>query len=259
MRAALVCGVILGVMSLSALAPPALAQWNVKTPGIPRLANGAPNLTAPAPKTPDGKPSLEGIWEPDGIKYLINIAADLKPADVPFQPEAAAIYKMRRDNNGQEDPDARCLPSGMPRKDAITSPYKILQSPGLVVFLYESRTTFRQVFTDGRALPKDPQPSWDGYSVGHWEGDTLLVETRGMNGRTWLDSNGHPLSDAMHLTERFHRPDFGHLEIEITIDDPKMYTKPWTVKENPHLLVDTDLIEYVCTENEKDLKHLVGK
>ena len=254
MRAALICGVILCLMSLSAF-----AQWNVKTPGIPRLANGSPNLTAPAPKTPDGKPSLEGIWEPDGIKYLINIAADLKPADVPFQPEAAAIYKMRRENNGQEDPDARCLPSGMPRKDAITSPYKILQSPGLVVFLYESRTTFRQVFTDGRALPKDPQPSWDGYSVGHWEGDTLVVETRGMNGRTWLDSNGHPLSDAMHLTERFRRPDFGHLEIEITIDDPKMYTKPWTVKENPHLLVDTDLIEYVCTENEKDLKHLVGK
>jgi hypothetical protein len=245
---------ILCVMSL-----PALAQWNVKTPGIPRLANGAPNFTAPAPRTPDGKPSLEGIWEPDGIKYLINIAADLKPADVPFQPEAAAIYKMRRENNGQEDPDARCLPSGMPRKDAITSPYKILQSPGLVVFLYESRTTFRQVFTDGRVLPKDPQPAWDGYSVGHWEGDTLVVETRGMNGRTWLDSNGHPLSDAMHLTERFRRPDFGHLEIEITIDDPKMYTKPWTVKENPHLLVDTDLIEYVCTENEKDLKHLVGK
>jgi len=250
---------ILCLMSLPAMPLPALAQWNVKTPGIPRLANGAPNLSAPAPKTADGKPSLEGIWEPDGIKYLINIAADLKPADVPFQPEAAAIYKMRRENNGQEDPDARCLPSGMPRKDAITSPYKILQSPGLIAFLYESRTTFRQVFTDGRTLPKDPQPSWDGYSVGHWEGDTLVVETRGMNGHTWLDSNGHPLSDAMHLTERFRRPDFGHLEIEITIDDPKMYTKPWTVKENPHLLVDTDLIEYVCTENEKDLKHLVGK
>jgi hypothetical protein len=238
---------------------PAVAQWNVKTPGVPRLANGAPNLTAPTPTTSDGKPSLEGVWEPDGIKYLINIAADLKPTDVPFQAAGAAVYKARRENNGKEDPDARCLPSGMPRKDAITSPYKILQSPGLIVFLYESRSTFRQIFTDGRALPPDPQPSWDGYSVGHWEGDTLVVETRGMNGLTWLDSNGHPLSDAMHLTERFRRPDFGHLEIEITLDDPKMYTKPWTVKENPHLLVDTELIEYVCNENEKDLKHLVGK
>jgi hypothetical protein len=223
------------------------------------LANGQPNLAAPAPKMADGKPNLEGIWEPNGIKYLINIAADLKPEEVPFRPEAAAIYKMRRENNGKEDPDARCLPSGMPRKDAITSPYKILQSPGLIVFLYESRTTFRQVFMDGRAMPVNPQPSWDGYSVGHWEGDTLVVETRGMNGQTWLDSNGHPLSDAMHLTERFRRPDFGHMEIEITIDDPKMYTKPWTIKENPHLLADTELIEYVCTENEQDLKHLVGK
>jgi hypothetical protein len=249
-----------GFVLLCAFAGAAMAQWsNVRTPGVPRLANGQPNLTAPAPKMADGKPNLEGIWEPNGIKYLINIAADLKAEDVPFKPEAAAIYKMRRENNGKEDPDARCLPSGMPRKDAITSPYKILQSPGLIVFLYESRTTFRQVFMDGRAMPVNPQPSWDGYSVGHWEGDTLVVETKGMNGQTWLDSNGHPLSDAMHLIEKFRRPDYGHMEIEITIDDPKMYTKPWTVKENPHLLTDTELIEYICNENEQDLKHLIGK
>jgi hypothetical protein len=244
---------------LCAICLPAAAQWNVKTPGVPRLADGKPNLTAPTPRTADGKPSLEGIWEPNGIKYLINIAADLKRDEVPFTEAGAAIYKERVATFGKEDPDARCLPSGMPRKDAITSPYKILQSPGLIVFLYESRTTFRQVFTDGRTIPAEFQPTWDGYSVGHWESDTLVVETRGMNGNTWLDSNGHPLSDAMHLTEKFRRPDYGHMEIEITIDDPKMYTKPWTIKENPHLLVDTDLIEYVCTENEKDLKHLVGK
>src|SRR5579863_10621467 len=155
---------------LCAVSIPALAQWSVKTPGVPRLPNGEPNMNAPAPKMADGKPNLEGIWEPNGIKYLINIAADLKPTDVPFRPEAATIYRARRENNGLEDPDARCLPSGMPRKDAITSPYKILQSPGEVVFLYESRTTFRQVFTDGRAFPKDMQPAWDGYSVGHWDG-----------------------------------------------------------------------------------------
>jgi hypothetical protein len=244
---------------LCAVSLPLAAQWEVKTPGVPRLPDGKPNLKAPAPKTADGKPDLSGIWEPNGIKYLINIAADLKPDDIPFKPEAAALYKERVQTFGKDDPDARCLPSGMPRKDAITSPYKIIQQPGEIVFLYESRTTFRQVFTDGRALPVDPQPTWDGYSVGHWEGDTLVVETRGMNGLTWLDSNGHPLSDAMHLTEKFRRPDFGHMEIEITIDDPKNYTKPWTVKENPHLLVDTDLIEYICNENEKDLKHFSSK
>lgn len=244
---------------LCAVSLPLAAQWEVKTPGVPRLPDGKPNMKAPTPKTADGKPDLSGIWEPNGIKYLINIAADLKPEDVPFKPEAAALYKERVQTFGKDDPDARCLPSGMPRKDAITSPYKIIQQPGEIAFLYESRTTFRQVFTDGRALPLDPQPTWDGYSVGHWEGDTLVVETRGMNGLTWLDSNGHPLSDAMHLTEKFRRPDFGHMEIEITIDDPKNYTKPWTVKENPHLLVDTDLIEYICNENEKDLKHFSAK
>ncbi len=244
---------------LCAVSLPLAAQWEVKTPGVPRLPDGKPNMNAPAPKTADGKPDLSGIWEPNGIKYLINIAADLKPQDIPFKPEAAALYKERVQTFGKDDPDARCLPSGMPRKDAITSPYKIIQQPGEIVFLYESRTTFRQVFTDGRALPVDPQPTWDGYSVGHWEGDTLVVETRGMNGLTWMDSNGHPLSDAMHLTEKFRRPDFGHMEIEITIDDPKNYTRPWTVKENPHLLVDTDLIEYICNENEKDLKHFPSK
>src|SRR5271168_1105346 len=203
----------------------AFAQWDpLKTPNVPRAANGKLDMTAPAPKTKDGKPDLTGIWEPNGIKYLINIAADLKPADIPFQPWAAQEYAKRRANNGLEDPDARCLPSGMPRKDAITSPYKILQYPNLLVFLYESRTTFRQVFLDGRALPKDPQPAFDGYAVGHWEGDTLVVETTGFNGRTWLDSNGHPATDALHLTEKFRRPDFGHMEIEITIDDPKTYT-----------------------------------
>lgn len=239
---------------------PAAAQWpDVKTPGVPRLPNGKPNLMAPTPRTADGKPDLSGIWEPNGLKYLLNIAADLKPDQVPFQPWAAALYKERIENHGLDDPDARCLPSSMPRKDAITSPYKILQSPNLIVFLYESRTTFRQVFLDGRALPADPNPTWDGYSIGHWDGDTLVVQTSGFNGKAWLDSNGHPMTDALHLTEKFRRPDFGHMTIEITIDDPKAYTKPWTVTENPHLLLDTELIEYICNENNKDLPHLVGK
>ena len=239
-------------LTLSGATLPATAQWsNVKTPHVD------PN--APAPRTADGKPDLSGIWEPNGAKFLANIAADLKPADIPYTPAGAALAKMRAETFGKDDPDARCLPSGMPRKDAIPSPYKIVQAPGLLLFLYESRTTFRQIYLDGRPLPEDPQPTWDGYSVAHWNGDTLVVETTGFNGKAWLDSAGHPVSDALRLTEKFRRPSFGSMEIEITIDDPKMYTKPWTVKENPHLLADTELIEYVCNENEKDLSHLVGK
>jgi len=247
---------------LACLALPLCAQWdNRKTPNVPRNADGSPNLKAPAPRTADGKVDLSGIWEPEGIKFLINIAADLKPGDIPFRPDYEQVYRQRKADLGKADPDARCLPTGYPRKDAITSPYKILQMPDLIVMLQESRTTFRQIFLDGRKLPVDPQPTWEGYAIGHWEGnDTLVVESSGYNGKAWLDSDGHPMTDALKLTERFTRPNFGTLNIEITIDDPKAYTKPWTVREHPHLLVDgTDLIESVCNENERDLVHLVGK
>jgi hypothetical protein len=245
---------------LSAMSAPADAQWfDVHTPNVPRLPDGKVNVNAPAPHTKDGKLDLSGIWEPNGLKYLLNIAADLKPSDIPMQPWAKQLVEERRANFGKDDPDSRCLPSGIPRKDAITSPYKIIQLPDEIVFLYESRTIFRQVFTDGRSLPKDPQPTWYGYSVGHWEGDTLVVESTGFNGKAWLDSAGHPITDALHLTEKFRRPDFGHMFIEITIDDPKAYTKPWTVTENPHYLADTELIEYICNENNRDVQHLVGK
>jgi hypothetical protein len=244
----------------SLLAAPAFAQWDpLKTPNIPRTGNGKVDMTAPAPKAKDGKPDLSGIWQPPSVKYLINIAADLKADDVPMQPWAADLYKQRRATNGKDDPDAKCLPSSMPRKDGVSSPYKLIQLPDEVVFLYESRTTFRQIFLDGRPMPKDPQPAWDGYSTGHWDGDTLVVETTGFNDLSWLDSNGHPHTDALHLTERFHRRDFGHLEIQIAIDDPKAYTKPWSVTEVVNFLPDSELIEYICNENEKDLVHLVGK
>jgi hypothetical protein len=240
------------------------AQWeNRKTTNVPRNADGSANLKAPAPRMADGKVDLSGIWEPEGIKFLINIAADLKPADIPFRPDYEQMFRQRKADLGKADPDARCLPTGYPRKDAITSPYKIIQLPDLIVQLQESRTTFRQIFLDGRKLPssKDVQPTWEGYAVGHWEGnDRLVVESSGYNGQAWLDSDGHPMTDALKLTERFTRPNYGTLNIEITIDDPKAYTKPWTVHEHPHLLVDgTDLIESVCNENEKDLVHLVGK
>lgn len=242
------------------MSTPATPQWhNYPTAGIPRLPNGKPNLSAPTPRKPNGQPDLSGIWEPNGLKYLINIAADLKPEDVPFQPWAAAVYKERLENFGKDDPNARCLPSGIPEKDAVTSPFKIVEIPGEVIILYESRTIFRQIFTDGRPFPVDPQPAWQGYSIGKWEGETFVVETIGFNNNTWLDTNGHPVTDALHVTERFRRKDFGHMEIEITIDDPKAYTKPWTVTENPHLLADTELIESICEENNKDPQHMVGK
>jgi hypothetical protein len=237
---------------------PVHAQWlNYPTKGIPRTKDGKPDLTAPAPRLPDGKPDLSGIWMEPGLKYLINVAADLK--DVPFQPWAAAEYSKRMENRGKDDPNNFCLPSGYPEKDAVTSPWKIVQTPGEIIILYESRTIFRQIFTDGRPLPVDPNPTWQGYSVGHWDGDTLVVETAGTNGKAWMDTNGHPVTDALKLTERFHRRDMGHLDLEITIDDPKAYTKPWTVKQVANLQPDTELLEYICEENNRDVGHFVGK
>lgn len=252
----LAAGVAIAI--LWATPSPADAQWlNHKTPGIPRTKNGKADLFAPAPKLPDGTPDLSGIWLVPGLKYLINIAADLK--DVPFQPWARAEYQRRLDTRGKDDPNNFCLPSGIPEKDAVTSPWKIIQTPGLIVILYESRTIYRQIFTDGRTLPEDPNPTWQGYSIGHWEGDTLVVETAGMNGRAWLDTNGHPVTDALKVIEKYHRKDFGHMDLEITIDDPKAYTRPWTVTENPVYQPDDELIEYICEENNRDVGHFVGK
>ena len=251
----LVCAAVWLFLAVSA----ADAQWlDYPTAGIPRTKDGKPILNAPAPRK-DGHVDIQGIWEPNGIKYLINIAADLKPDQVPFQPAAKAEYQRRLETNGKDDPNNLCLPSVIPEKDAITSPFKIVEIPGEVIILYESRTIFRQIFTDGRPLPKDPQPSWQGYSVGKWDGDTFVVETIGFNGKGWLDTNGHPTSDVLHVIEKYKRKDLGHMDIEITIDDPKMYTKPWTVTENPHLVPDTELLEYICEENNRDVGHYVGK
>jgi hypothetical protein len=237
------------------------AQWfAIPTAGIPRTADGKPNLSAPAPRMADGKPDLTGIWrQPDGVKYTDNIDADLKPGEVLLQPWAAAVYKQRRDTLSKDNPVGHCELPGVPQMDAVPYPYKILQYPGLVVILYEAFATFRQIFTDGRALPKDPNPTWMGYSVGHWEGDTLVVDSEGFNDKTWIDTGGHPHTEALHVTERFHRADFGHIDLQITINDPKTYTKPWTVSYPIRLFPDTELLEYVCTENNKDLEHLVGK
>jgi hypothetical protein len=237
------------------------AQWlNYPTAGIPRLPNGKPDLSAPAPRTADGKPDLSGIWQqPNGVKYTINLAADLKPGDVAMTPSAAALYKERQDNLSKDDPVGHCNLAGVPQMNAVPYPYKIIQRPDMVVILYEALATFRQIFTDGRELPKDPNPTWMGYSVGKWDGDTLVVESAGFNDKAWLDSGGHPHSDALHVTERFHRRDFGHIDFQVTINDPKDYTKPWTAAYEIRLMPDTELMEYVCGENNKDLEHLVGK
>jgi hypothetical protein len=233
------------------------AQWlNYPTKNAPRTKDGKPDMSAPTPRTRDGKPDITGIWLANGLKYLINIAADLKPEEVPFQPWAAALYKERRENLGRDDPNNLCLPSGTPEKEAVTSPFKILQFPGEMLILYESRTIYREIFTDGRTMPKDFKPSWQGFSTGHWDGDDFVVETTGLNGKIWMDTNGHPLSEAAHVTERFRRRDYGHMDIQITIDDPKAYTKPWTVTVHQRIMLDTDLIEFVCGENEKDAPHL---
>jgi hypothetical protein len=244
---------------------PAWAQWTkVPSPAIPRTSDSKPNLSAPAPRLPDGKPDFSGIWTTRG-GYTGNIAKDLKPGELSFQPWAADVYKHRQETQGKEDPQAYCVLSGVPREHVVPYPFKILNTttsgtgPGMIVILYEALHSYRQIFMDGRKLPKDPNPTWMGYSVGHWDGDTLVVESSGFVNNNWLDNGGHMGTEAMRLTERFHRRDYGHIDLQVTIDDPKAYTKPWTVDLEFNATPDSELIEYVCDENEKDINHLVGK
>lgn len=237
----------------------ASAQWlNIPTPGIPRLPDGSANLSAPPPKMPDGKTDITGIWRPTS-QMFVNMAPNLKAGDPLFQPWASALYQHRRDTESKEDPTGNCIPGGVPRSDAVPYPWKIVKSDRMMLILYEAVHGYRQIFTDGRELPKDPNPTWMGYSVGHWDGDDFVAETTGFKDQAWLDNDGHPASDALDVIERFHRKDFGHMDIIVTINDPKAYTKPWTVTEPFRLLADTELLEYVCNENNKDIQHLVGK
>ncbi|HEY3825845.1 MAG TPA: hypothetical protein VGL82_14875 [Bryobacteraceae bacterium] len=258
MRTPLISAFLVGALSLCS--QQLTAQWTkMPSAGIPRTADGKVNLSAPAPKTRDGKPDLSGIWEPSANKYLRDIAADLKPDGVPFQPWAKTLFEERASgSHSKEDPDANCLPQGVPKIDAAPAPWKIVQNPGFIVIVYEAFNLWRQVFLDGRELEKDVNPSWLGYSTGKWDGDTLVVDSRGFNGKTWLDQLGRPSTDALHVTERLHRKDFGHMNIQITIDDPKAYTKPWTVSEEVHLLPGTELLEFICNENNRDIGHLPG-
>ncbi len=237
----------------------ASAQWlTYPTPGIPRLPDGRPNLAAPAPRLADGRPDLSGLWLIQGL-YIGDIAKDLEDG-VPFQPWAAELYKYRRETLSKDDPTGRCIVGGVPRSTAVPYPFKIFHTTsGPIVMLFEAVHSYRQIFMDGRPLPRDPNPQWFGYSVGRWEGDTLVVESSGFNDNVWLDNNGHPATERLRVTERFRRPDFGHLNIEVTIDDPKAYTRPWTVTLPFAFQPDTEMLEYMCPENEKDFNRLVGK
>lgn len=257
-----IIAVFLSIWMISGLVD---AQWlGQQTRGIPRNADGRPNLTGPVPRTADGRIDLSGLWQldprssetrgPQGAllsPYYVDVTADLKAEDVPFQPWAAAEYRRRLERLSKDDPAARCQPYGVPAANTYPAPFKIVQSADLIVILYEANTTFRQVFADGRDLPTNPQPSWMGYSAERWDGDTLVVNTIGFNDRSWLDRRGHPHTESMRVSEVFRRPDFGHLEIQITIDDPKAYTRPITFTHRQELLVDSELLEHFCTDNEK--------
>jgi hypothetical protein len=268
---------------LSAGAP---AQWlNFPTPGTPRTRDGKPNLSAPVPRAADGKPDLSGVWmheitsvaevkrlfgssfdaeidlAPPGMeigtqhKYGFNILLDFKPGESPMRPETAEILGRRAFSRS---PTNLCMGvAGFPLAGLLSEPIKIVQSPRLTMVLYEAGYLHRQIFTDGRTLPAEfGLPAYLGYSTGHWERDTLVVETAGFNDKTILDAMGHPHSEALRVVERFHRRDFGHLDVEMTFDDPKMYTRPFTIKVPHDLLADADIFEMFCNENEKDRAHL---
>jgi hypothetical protein len=268
---------LIAAMGLVAMAAaPVSAQWlKYPTAGIPRTPDGKPNLSAPAPRTRDGKPDLSGIWQLEpapcdptsiqgcGADYSAalefrNIGARLK-GGLPYQPWAATVVEARTADLGKDDPVGRCQPAGALRLFTYPPYRKIIQIPGVTVILSERDVTYRQIFTDRRPLPKDPSPSWNGYSSGRWEGDSLVVDTIGFRDGIWLDRNGSPMTDAARMTEKFRRANFGNLEIEVTIDDPKAYTKPWTIKLHQVIVPDTELLDYFCQENEKDTAHLVGK
>ena len=247
-------------MLTTAAGAPLAAQWlDHKAPGLPRTANGKPNLAAPAPRTADGHPDLSGIWNKISPKYKSNIVADLKPSEI--QPWAQNLVRERAENLQKDYMHDLCLPLGPGYATGADSTgaemLKIVQTPSLIVILNPD-LTYRQIFLDGRQLEKSPNPDWMGYSVGHWEGNTLVVESNGFNDKTWLDHDGHPHTEALRMTERYTRRNLGNLDVEITLADPGVYARPWTIKVRAELAPDTEMIEFVCNEANKR-EHWVGK
>lgn len=272
-------------LALASLSP---AQWiHYPTEGVPKTRDGKPNLSAPPPRTRDGKPDLSGMWWSAGptlpcpelmggpkdcaekglglagqqgsdLPVLArNIAAGL-PGGLPYQPWALEEVR-KRSANPLSDPHVRCLPSHVPRGYSLPHIEKFIQNPKLLVILNEFNASYRQIFLDGRPLPVDPQPSWNGYSTARWDRDTLVVQTTGFRDDLWLDGSGNPLTEAAKLTERIRRPTFGSLEIELTVDDPKAYTKPWTITLRQFLVLNTELMDEICLEGEKSVQHNIVK
>jgi hypothetical protein len=260
---------IRAVLIVLLLATVADAQWlNHPSPAIPRLPDGKPNLSAPPPKAPDGKIDLSGIWAAECAVYgrdacftqslFFDLAKDLNAADVQMTPWAQGVQTQREARNHVDDPYGYCLPPGTPRINFGGGPFKILHTREVTAFLYETIAgmTFRQVFTDGRSLPQENEPTWLGYSVGRWDGDVFVVETTGFRDGGWLDTRkARPHSDALRVTERFRRTDFGHMQLTITIDDRKAFLKPWTVQARLTLLPDTELVEAFCDNHDKTMQH----
>ena len=250
------------------------AQWlHSPMAGAPRLPNGKINMTGPVPRL-DGKPDLSGVWQvqaepraPGGLfglgespnsRYFRNVLSDFPPNELPLTPFGAEVLRKHTEP-GAFNPTLNCLPDGVPHGDLLPEPFKIIHSRGAIVMLYEVETTFRQIFLDGRKLPSDPSLSWQGYSVGRWDGDTLVIDTAGFNDRGWLDARGTGHSEEMRVEERFHRRDYGHLDLTITLTDPKVFTRPITFSVVEELMPDTDLFEHYCLENEKDDPHFPAR
>jgi hypothetical protein len=268
-----------GLILAALIAAPAIGrgQWlRYPTADVPRTADGKPNLAAPAPRLPDGRPDFSGIWHaanPDrctpGADRFIecgaeiggsplggNLGRNLPGGQLPYQPWAAKVTQDRRADDSRDDPHVRCLPDNPPRAWTLPHLTKAIHSPRHLALLYEVNAMYRQVFLDGRPFPADMNPTWNGYSVGRWDGDTLVVETRGFRDGLWIDTGGSPMSDAAVMTERIRRPNYGTLEIVLTIDDPKVYTRPFTVQLAQTIELDTELVDEFCLENEKSYQRM---
>jgi hypothetical protein len=267
---------ILAIIALFAVPGLSSGQWlKYPTEGVPKNADGTPNREAPTPRLPNGKPDFSGLWhatnparcgggggqfiecgtEIGGSPLGGNLGRNLE-GGLPYQPHAAKLAKERRADDSRDDPHVRCLPDNPPRAWTLPHLTKIMQTPKQLALLYEVNAMYRQIFTDGRPFPEDPTPTWNGYSVGAWEGDTLVVRTQGFRDDLWIDTGGSPMSDIAKMTEKISRPNYGTLNIELTIDDPKNYTKPFTVNLSQHIELDTELVDEFCLENEKSYERM---
>jgi hypothetical protein len=254
-------GLAPGFALLCLVAASAAAQWlDAPEPDGPRTENGEIDLEAPPPRLPNGRVDLQGIWMPDDNRYIRDLALDVGDDKVPYQPWARRLFDERKDGaHSREDPDAHCLPQGIPKLGWVSYPWKLIETPNSIAILHETFTFWRQIFTDGRKVDPNATPTWMGYSTGRWEGDTFVVETTGFNGKAWLDQLGRPTTDELRVTERFTRTHFGHLRIDVTIDDPGAYTAPWSASQVVHFRPGWEPLEFICLENNKDIENLPGE